>query len=262
MVPMPVVTKATKPTKSGVIYFGSTSAAMAESLAALELDGIHLDQLRLRGVPVPRQRRRLRRGARPGVRRRAEPRRADEIVARQRMRHRPITAHLGAALRRHADHRALHRQGNRREGAVVQRHAVAASRVAVMTYLAKPKIHHPSLPRNALGYTHRDYEGTISTLCAGCGHDSISAAIIQAFFELDVGAAPRREAVGHRLLVEDADLFPRQLARLQQRARPHALGADGRGPRQQGPHLPRRLRRRRLGVDRPRAVRARRCAAA
>ena len=55
-----------------------------------------------------------------------------------------------------------------------------------MTYLAKPKIHHPSLPRNELGYTHRDYEGAISTLCAGCGHDSISSAIIQAFFELDV----------------------------------------------------------------------------
>ncbi len=55
-----------------------------------------------------------------------------------------------------------------------------------MTYLAKPKIHHPALPRNALGYTRRDYEGAISTLCAGCGHDSISAAIIQAFFELSV----------------------------------------------------------------------------
>jgi 2-oxoglutarate ferredoxin oxidoreductase subunit beta len=55
-----------------------------------------------------------------------------------------------------------------------------------MTYLAKPKIHHPALPKNALGYTHRDYEGAISTLCAGCGHDSISSAIIQAFFELDV----------------------------------------------------------------------------
>jgi 2-oxoglutarate ferredoxin oxidoreductase subunit beta len=55
-----------------------------------------------------------------------------------------------------------------------------------MTYLAKPRIHHPSLPRNALGYTHRDYEGAISTLCAGCGHDSISSAIIQAFFEMDV----------------------------------------------------------------------------
>jgi 2-oxoglutarate ferredoxin oxidoreductase subunit beta len=55
-----------------------------------------------------------------------------------------------------------------------------------MTYLAKPKLHHPSLPVNKLGYTRRDYEGAISTLCAGCGHDSISAAIIQAFFELDI----------------------------------------------------------------------------
>ena len=55
-----------------------------------------------------------------------------------------------------------------------------------MTYIAKPKLHHPKLPINALGYTHRDYEGAVSTLCAGCGHDSISASIIQACFELDL----------------------------------------------------------------------------
>src|SRR5512136_3311862 len=55
-----------------------------------------------------------------------------------------------------------------------------------MTYLAKPKLHHPDLPRNALGYTRRDYEGAVSTLCAGCGHDSISAAIIQAFYDLAI----------------------------------------------------------------------------
>jgi 2-oxoglutarate/2-oxoacid ferredoxin oxidoreductase subunit beta len=55
-----------------------------------------------------------------------------------------------------------------------------------MTYIVKPKFHHPELPKNALGYTHRDYEGSVSTLCAGCGHDSISAAIIQACFELDL----------------------------------------------------------------------------
>jgi 2-oxoglutarate/2-oxoacid ferredoxin oxidoreductase subunit beta len=55
-----------------------------------------------------------------------------------------------------------------------------------MTYLTKPKFHHPALPKNALGYTHRDYEGSISTLCAGCGHDSISSAIIQACFELSI----------------------------------------------------------------------------
>jgi 2-oxoglutarate ferredoxin oxidoreductase subunit beta len=55
-----------------------------------------------------------------------------------------------------------------------------------MTYIAKPKIAHPSLPRNSLGLTTRDYEGAISTLCAGCGHDSVTAALIQAVFELDI----------------------------------------------------------------------------
>ena len=55
-----------------------------------------------------------------------------------------------------------------------------------MTYLTKPKLHHPTLAQNAVGYTRRDYEGKISTLCAGCGHDSISAAIVQACWELDI----------------------------------------------------------------------------
>ena len=55
-----------------------------------------------------------------------------------------------------------------------------------MTYLAKPKMHHPSLTENKACRTRRDYEGRISTLCAGCGHDSISAAIIQACWEMDV----------------------------------------------------------------------------
>jgi 2-oxoglutarate ferredoxin oxidoreductase subunit beta len=55
-----------------------------------------------------------------------------------------------------------------------------------MTYLAKPKLHHPKLAANALGFTRRDYEGAVSTLCAGCGHDSISGAIIQACFELSL----------------------------------------------------------------------------
>jgi 2-oxoglutarate ferredoxin oxidoreductase subunit beta len=55
-----------------------------------------------------------------------------------------------------------------------------------MTYIAKPVARHPRMRTNALGLTPRDYEGTISTLCAGCGHDSVTAALIQAFFELDV----------------------------------------------------------------------------
>jgi 2-oxoglutarate/2-oxoacid ferredoxin oxidoreductase subunit beta len=55
-----------------------------------------------------------------------------------------------------------------------------------MSYIAKPKVSHPKTRRNKLGLTARDYEGAISTLCAGCGHDSVTAALIQAIFELDI----------------------------------------------------------------------------
>jgi len=53
-----------------------------------------------------------------------------------------------------------------------------------MTFIAKPKVAHPSLPKNSLGLTRRDYEGALSTLCAGCGHDSITAAIVEASWAL------------------------------------------------------------------------------
>ena len=55
-----------------------------------------------------------------------------------------------------------------------------------MTFVAKPRVHHPQLPLNDLGLTRRDYEGSVSTLCAGCGHDSVSAAIVQACAELSL----------------------------------------------------------------------------
>ncbi len=61
-----------------------------------------------------------------------------------------------------------------------------------MTSIQKPQFRHPGLPKNALGYTRRDYEGAMSTLCAGCGHDSVTAALIQAFWELDL--PPNRAA--------------------------------------------------------------------
>lgn len=50
----------------------------------------------------------------------------------------------------------------------------------------KPKFRHPESPKNQLGYTLEFYEGSLSTLCAGCGHDSISAAIVQACFEMNI----------------------------------------------------------------------------
>lgn len=54
-----------------------------------------------------------------------------------------------------------------------------------MSYI-RPNFRHPQLPSNDIGYTKKDYEGALSTLCAGCGHDSISAAIVQSCFELSI----------------------------------------------------------------------------
>ena len=61
-----------------------------------------------------------------------------------------------------------------------------------MTSIPKPPVRHPALRKNALGLTRRDYEGAMSTLCAGCGHDSVTAALVQAVFELDI--PPHRAA--------------------------------------------------------------------
>src|SRR5262249_52088231 len=124
------------------------------------------------------------------------------------MRDRPHPPGADPALRRHADHRALHRARDRRPSRCAQGHPPAQGGVVTggsaahsvstspsrgggtdsqpLTYITKPKFHHPPLPKNPLGYTHRDYEGSVSTLCAGCGHDSISGAIIEACFELDI----------------------------------------------------------------------------
>lgn len=54
-----------------------------------------------------------------------------------------------------------------------------------MSYM-RPAFRHPELPTNALGVTRKHYEGALSTLCAGCGHDSISAAIVQACWDLAI----------------------------------------------------------------------------
>jgi len=54
-----------------------------------------------------------------------------------------------------------------------------------MTFV-RPKFRHPALPKNELGYTLAQYEGALSTLCAGCGHDSISAGIVQACYDLNI----------------------------------------------------------------------------
>lgn len=55
-----------------------------------------------------------------------------------------------------------------------------------MTYLSKPNLSPPGIPKNKLGLSRRDYEAGLSTLCAGCGHDSTTQAIVNACFELEL----------------------------------------------------------------------------
>ena len=253
LVPRPLQANAAKPTKYGVIYYGSTAPAMDEAIHLLETRGEPLDRLRVRAFPfhssvasfiadhdfvfVVEQNRDAQLRSLIVNECGIDPVRLVPILHYDGT---PITARFIAAADRRSSRRA-------------QSHAAAQG--GVMTYIAKPKFHHPALPKNALGYTHRDYEGSVSTLCAGCGHDSITGAIIQACFELVDRAAPGGKDLRHRLLVEDANLFPRQLARLQLGARPHAVGADRRQPRQPRPDLHGRVGRRRLRLDRDRPVR-------
>src|SRR5258706_15930492 len=121
-------------------------------------------------------------GARALQHRRAERRCTARMVAGDRDRNRARPDDMGARLRRPPPTRADcsprgHEAHGARDG---------------MTSIAKPPVRHPSLQQNALGLTKRDYEGAMSTLCAGCGHDSVTASLVQAFWELDL--PPHRAA--------------------------------------------------------------------
>lgn len=64
-------------------------------------------------------------------------------------------------------------------------HAGKLPAVRLMTYV-RSTFRHPALPKNDLGYTVDYYEGSLSTLCAGCGHDSINAGIVEACWQLNI----------------------------------------------------------------------------
>ena len=190
LVPRPLQANADKPTKYGVIYFGSTSPAMDEAIDLLEARGHALDRLRVRAFPfhssvasfiaehdfvfVVEQNRDAQLRSLIVNECGIDPVRLVPILHYDGT---PITARFIA--------RAI---GDRLDALKV----TPLRQGCVMTYVVKPKFHHPDLPKNELGYTHRDYEGSVSTLCAGCGHDSISASIIEACFELSI--APHRVA--------------------------------------------------------------------
>ncbi len=55
-----------------------------------------------------------------------------------------------------------------------------------MSSFIKPLIRRKNEPVNELGLTRADYDGAMSTLCAGCGHDSVTASMARAFYELSI----------------------------------------------------------------------------
>ncbi len=138
-------------------------------------------------IPVQRRGGSVHRRARAPVRRRAEPRCPAAHAAGDRAgsRTRPSSSRCCTTTARRSRRASSPRQIADAHQAL-QRRADQQRQGRLMTYLAKPKLHHPTLPANALGFTRRDYEGKISTLCAGCGHDSISAALVQACWELAI----------------------------------------------------------------------------
>jgi 2-oxoglutarate ferredoxin oxidoreductase subunit alpha len=53
LVPAPIEARASKPTRFGVIHYGSTGPAMDEAMATLEAKGLYVDALRIRAFPFP-----------------------------------------------------------------------------------------------------------------------------------------------------------------------------------------------------------------
>ena len=145
-VPGPHRATPSEPTKSGVIYYGSTSPAMDEALDKFARgQGIHLDALRLRGFPFADEVVDFIAAPRPGVRGRAEPRRA--------------VAHARRSTRATSIRRASSpcctttaRRSPRASSSTRSRRSSIAANVTpsqkggrAMTYIAKPKLHHPKL---------------------------------------------------------------------------------------------------------------------
>ena len=162
----------------GIITLGGCDPAVREAVELLAERGIVADYMRVRGFPFGDERRGVPRRARAHLRRRAEPRRA---AAHAADRSRPACPRRSCArvLVYGGFPLSAPPRGRRRSRQLSWRELSACHPSP------KPAVIHPSLSRNELGLTIRDYEGAMSTLCAGCGHDSVTAAIVRAFCELD-----------------------------------------------------------------------------
>jgi TPP-dependent indolepyruvate ferredoxin oxidoreductase alpha subunit len=179
-VPQPIVRKATG-AKMGLITVGGCHAACIEALDLLAKDGVPIDFMRVRGFPFG-----------DDVKAFVESHDVTFVVEQNR------DAQLRSLLVLETGVDFAKLESVRYYGGfpMSAHHVITGVRArleragvsgaGVMTYISKPKVHHPALQKNAVGLTRRDYEGSITTLCAGCGHDSVTAAIVQAFWDMSI----------------------------------------------------------------------------
>ena len=243
LVPRPLLANAAKPTKYGVIYYGSTSPAMDEAIDMIEARGHALDRMRIRAFPfhstvnsfvadhdfvfVVEQNRDAQLRSLIVNECGIDPVRLVPILHYDGT---PITARfIAKSIGDHLD--ALKVTPAEGDPHDLPRQAEIPSPRAAEE---RSRLHPPRLRGHGLDAVRR--------LRPRLDHRRDHPGLFRAVDR----AAPGGEDFRHRLLVEDADLFPRQFARLQLGARPHAVGADRRQSRQPRPDLSRRLRRRRF----------------
>jgi 2-oxoglutarate ferredoxin oxidoreductase subunit beta len=186
LVPLPVLTAARYPARFAAIFYGSTGPAMQEALDALAEQGIYINALRVRAFPFQNEI-------------------ADFIASHSKVfvLEQNFDGQLTTLLINEAGVNpaslipVLHYDGTPITARfITQEIAERVARLNVRPLRetwwpeddlpCQTQAAPPEPAKNRVGYTRRDYEGKISTLCAGCGHDSISAAIIQACWELDI----------------------------------------------------------------------------
>jgi len=249
LVPQAVRTDSAQPTRFGVIHYGSTSPAMSEALSLLGGDGLDVDALRVRGFPfgaevaefvagherifVVEQNRDAQLRTLLVNELEIDPKKLVPVLHYDGT---PITARfisgaIGERLKsanvlplRKAAHDLSAEAQAPSPGAADQQARLHAARLRGLDLDAMRGLR----PRLDLS---RDHPGLLRARPAAASH---------------------RQALGHRLLVEDADLFPRRQPRLQLGARPHAVGAHRRQSREPRSRLSWRLGRRRQRLDRAR----------
>ena len=292
LVPAPIV-KVKKGVKTGIVSLGSCDGAVREAMDILAREGTEVNYIRLRGFPFDKQLDEfLEHHERVFVvEQNRDAQLKNMILTETQVDRRKLISILhysgmpidsrciveGVNRRSHKGEKDLHQKPKtasqvKNESAHIglerghcrSAHAGAPACVSTKSQILvgdrdlliqKPKTLITKLPKNELGLTIRDYEGSMSTLCAGCGHDSITAALVQAFWELNIEPYQGGQDERHRLLLQDHGLSIGRCPWHQRRARPHALRRHRRQCRRAGHVLRGDIGRRGFALHRPGPIR-------